>query len=241
MKLQPKCSSSPRRRPAPVAPDDPNRLSVDDAHILGVESATITGHTLKLIVLEPGAVRSTSTRFGLRWRNGSEPSRARRSASIHLDRSRAGSSTDFDICDHVRRRAETDCESRDDLWRAVSALMSEHLDRARPLWSFDVIGPLADGREAIAAESTTRWQTGSRQFASWTPSCGIRIKHHRSAAAGATRAAFCRRPHAARTRHDGCPAPCAVNSATPARALALRPADHCVARTGVHRSRRWPR
>ena len=29
--------------------------------------------------------------------------------------------------------------------------MSEHLDRARPLWTLDVIGPLADGREAIAA------------------------------------------------------------------------------------------
>ena len=28
--------------------------------------------------------------------------------------------------------------------------MSEHLDRARPLWTFDVLGPLADGREAIA-------------------------------------------------------------------------------------------
>ena len=28
--------------------------------------------------------------------------------------------------------------------------MSEHLDRARPLWTFDLIGPLDDGREAIA-------------------------------------------------------------------------------------------
>ena len=44
-----------------------------------------------------------------------------------------------------------DCVSQADLWRAVSGLMSEHLDRARPLWTFDVIGPLGDGREAIAA------------------------------------------------------------------------------------------
>jgi len=29
--------------------------------------------------------------------------------------------------------------------------MSEHLDRAQPLWTFDVIGPLEDGRDAIAA------------------------------------------------------------------------------------------
>jgi WS/DGAT/MGAT family acyltransferase len=29
--------------------------------------------------------------------------------------------------------------------------MSEHLDRSRPLWTLDLIGPLADGSEAIAA------------------------------------------------------------------------------------------
>jgi hypothetical protein len=56
---------------------------------------------------------------------------------------------DFDIRDHVRRQP-TACVTRADLWRIVSGLMSEHLDRNRPLWTFDVIGPLADGREAIA-------------------------------------------------------------------------------------------
>jgi diacylglycerol O-acyltransferase len=34
--------------------DEPDRLSADDARILGLESAAITGHTLKLNVLEPG-------------------------------------------------------------------------------------------------------------------------------------------------------------------------------------------
>ena len=33
---------------------DRDRLCDDDARILGLESATITGHTLKLLVLEPG-------------------------------------------------------------------------------------------------------------------------------------------------------------------------------------------
>jgi diacylglycerol O-acyltransferase / wax synthase len=37
-----------------VAPEDCDRLSDDDARILGLESAAITGHTLKLMVLEPG-------------------------------------------------------------------------------------------------------------------------------------------------------------------------------------------
>jgi hypothetical protein len=35
--------------------DDRDRLSADDAQILGVESAVITGHTLKPVVLEPSA------------------------------------------------------------------------------------------------------------------------------------------------------------------------------------------
>ncbi|MGI9164650.1 MAG: wax ester/triacylglycerol synthase domain-containing protein [Mycobacterium sp.] len=58
---------------------------------------------------------------------------------------------DFDIADHIRRVPTPDDGSQADLWRIVSTLMSEHLDRNRPLWTFDVIGPLADGREAIAA------------------------------------------------------------------------------------------
>src|SRR6476660_8356115 len=132
--------------------DDPDRLSADDAHILGVESAVITGHTLKLVVLEPGAgpldVEALRTAVAKRL-----PSQQR--ATQRVDTSgtapRWVEVTDFDICDHVRRRVISDCVSQADLWKAVSELMSEHLDRARPLWTFDVIGPLADGREAIAA------------------------------------------------------------------------------------------
>lgn len=59
---------------------------------------------------------------------------------------------DFDIRDHVRRvdvPAGTGT-GRADLWRIVGGLMSEHLDRAKPLWTFDVIGPFEDGSEAIA-------------------------------------------------------------------------------------------
>ncbi|MGB7360312.1 MAG: wax ester/triacylglycerol synthase domain-containing protein, partial [Mycobacterium sp.] len=53
---------------------------------------------------------------------------------------------DCDITSHVRCRSTST-----DLWQTVGELMAEHLDHSRPLWAFDVIGPLADGREAIAA------------------------------------------------------------------------------------------
>ena len=36
-------------------PDDSDRLSADDGRILSLESASIAGHTLKLMILEPGA------------------------------------------------------------------------------------------------------------------------------------------------------------------------------------------
>lgn len=130
--------------------DDPDRLSVDDAAILGAESATITGHTLKLVILEPGngLLDIEGLRSVVAERLLTQP-RATQRVDTSGSEPRWVAAADFDICDHVRRQ-EAECASQADLWRAVSALMSEHLDRARPLWTFDVIGPLADGREAIA-------------------------------------------------------------------------------------------
>ena len=134
-----------------MAGEDPDRLSVDDAHILALESAAITGHTLKLIVLEPGATQLDldALRAAVAQRLPRQPR-----ATERIDASgtwpRWIEAADFDIRDHVRRSINPDCVTRADLWRTVSALMSEHLDRSRPLWTFDLIGPLGDGREAIA-------------------------------------------------------------------------------------------
>ena len=48
---------------------------------------------------------------------------------------------------HVRQCAAADPT---ELRAVVGRLMSEPLDRSRPLWTIDLIGPLADGREALA-------------------------------------------------------------------------------------------
>ena len=135
-----------------MVPDDSDRLSDDDAHILGLESASITGHTLKLVVLEPGAgaLDVEALRAMVAERLPSQPRATHRVDTSGPD-PRWVPAGDFDIREHVRRRADASCISTTDLWRIVSGLMSEHLDRSRPLWTFDVIGPLADGREAIAA------------------------------------------------------------------------------------------
>ena len=131
--------------------DDPDRLEPDDAHILGMESAVITGHTLKLNILAPGTapLDVEALRDAVMKRLASAP-RATQRVDTSGREPRWVEATDFDIRDHIRRLSKPECLSRTDLWRAVSGLMAEHLDRARPLWTFDVIGPLADGSEAIA-------------------------------------------------------------------------------------------
>jgi diacylglycerol O-acyltransferase / wax synthase len=135
-----------------MARDDDDRLSADDARILNLESPAITGHTLKLVVLEPGTdpLDIDALRSAVAERLPRQP-RATQRVDTAGTEARWVEAADFDIRDHVRRRATSDCVSRADLWRAVSELMSEHLDRTRPLWTFDLIGPLGDGREAIAA------------------------------------------------------------------------------------------
>jgi len=135
-----------------VVGDDPDRLSDDDAHILGLESAAVTGHTLKLVVLEPGTdpLDVEALRTVVAQRLPGQPRATQRIDTSGAD-PRWVPAREFDIRDHVRRRSDPDCVSQTDLWRLVSGLMSERLDRSRPLWTFDVIGPLADGREAIAA------------------------------------------------------------------------------------------
>jgi WS/DGAT/MGAT family acyltransferase len=131
--------------------DDSDRLSADDAHILGLESSVITGHTLKLNIIAPGTapIDVDALRRTVAERLSSEP-RATQRVDASGPEPRWVEAEDFDIREHVRRHEVPGCESRDDLWNAVSGLMAEHLDRTRPLWTFDVIGPLADGREAIA-------------------------------------------------------------------------------------------
>ena len=133
-----------------MASADHDRLSADDARILAMESAVIAGHTLKLNVLEAGdPLDVDALRAAVEKRLPSQP-RATQRVDTSGPEPRWVQATDFDIRDHVRH-VGTSCVSRADLWRIVSGLMSEHLDRSRPLWTFDVIGPLADGREAIAA------------------------------------------------------------------------------------------
>ena len=127
-------------------------LSDDDAHILNLESTVITGHTLKLLILEPGSLPLDldALKSAVEQRLSTQP-RATQRVDTDGEKPRWVAAVDFDIDNHIRRVPTPDSATQNDLWRIVSGLMSTHLDRTRPLWTLDVIGPLADGREAVAA------------------------------------------------------------------------------------------
>jgi diacylglycerol O-acyltransferase / wax synthase len=131
-----------------------DRLSPDDARILGLETAAIKGHTCKVIVVEPGpqgalgvdAVRDRiATRVGLvpRFRQRVAPTPLGIAPPAWVD------DPDFDLDLHVRRVPTRSVVGADRLRAIVNELMSERLDHARPLWRVDVVTPLSGRRTAI--------------------------------------------------------------------------------------------
>ncbi len=136
-----------------MAPN-PEPLSPDDAAILALENEAIAGHTLKVAVLEPGKpleLERLRARIGERAR--SEPRALQR---VELPDGAADAACwvedqGFDVRAHVRRRPDSAGIDERELWRIAGEVMSERLDHERPLWALDLVGPLADGREAIVA------------------------------------------------------------------------------------------
>jgi diacylglycerol O-acyltransferase / wax synthase len=126
------------------------RLSVDDARILGLESDAITGHTLKLVVLasgEPLDLEALRAQVAARLPAGS---RGRQRVELQPDGSAEWVDDEgFDPAAHIERHPVAGCDDDAALWGEASALMAQRLDHQLPLWRFDLIGPLADGREAI--------------------------------------------------------------------------------------------
>jgi hypothetical protein len=122
-------------------------LSPADARILALESDTVRGHALKLLVLEPGdALDLETVRANVSERLSAFP-RGRQVVIDDGDGPAWSDAGEVDVARHVRRHAAGDPAA---LRAVVGRLMSEPLDRSLPLWSVDLVGPLADGREAIA-------------------------------------------------------------------------------------------
>jgi diacylglycerol O-acyltransferase len=131
----------------------PEPLSPDDAAILALESDAVAGHTLKLIVFEPGEepLDVEMLRASVAERLAGEPRALQR---VELDAEGSPiwvTDADFDIAAQVRSREGAEGGDETAMWAVAGELMSERLDHRRPLWALDLLGPLADGRQAIVA------------------------------------------------------------------------------------------
>jgi WS/DGAT/MGAT family acyltransferase len=131
-----------------------DRLSPDDTRILRLESDAIAGHTLKLVIVEPGREGQPLTverlRDRVQARLGGVPRARQRLAPTPL-RIAAPAWVDdasFDIRNHVRPASQPVVD-RAGLMRFVGKVMAERLDHAQPLWCVDVVGPGANGRTAL--------------------------------------------------------------------------------------------
>src|SRR5919108_3828764 len=129
------------------------RLSPDDFRILRLESESIAGHTLKLVIVDPdidgrpvtveaGPRRVPSRLAGIpRPRQRLAPTPLRLAAPVWVD------DAGFDIRNHIRAAPQLVGDGNE-LAQFAAGAMAERLDHARPLWCIDV-APLQDGRTAL--------------------------------------------------------------------------------------------
>ncbi len=131
-----------------------DRLSPDDARILGLETAAIKGHTCKVVLVEPGpagplgidAVRErVASRLDAvpRCRQRIAPTPLRVAPPAWVE------DADFDVARHVAPVESGPETAPERLREIVGELMSERLDHQHPLWRIDVVSPVAGGRTAI--------------------------------------------------------------------------------------------
>jgi diacylglycerol O-acyltransferase / wax synthase len=141
------------------------RLSVDDAEILRLESPVIKGHTGKILILAPDSAGEPLSVPRLRERvserMGTFPRLGQRVVEprLRLGRPAWVEADEIDLNWHVStprvapggapsRYGHADPLSDEELRAAVGELLSERLDHTRPLWRLDVM-PLTGGRTAI--------------------------------------------------------------------------------------------
>ncbi|MCW2951830.1 MAG: Acyltransferase [Conexibacter sp.] len=130
-----------------MPPDDLIPLAPEDRAILALESATIAGHTCKVVRLGGERLELAALRGRV----------AERIEQAPLLRRRLGGTPalpgwepdeDFAIAHHVGPAPVDEPVDRAGLRTLVARLFERHLDRARPLWRIELV-PLAGGGSAL--------------------------------------------------------------------------------------------
>jgi diacylglycerol O-acyltransferase / wax synthase len=121
-------------------------LTAEDREILALESATVVGHTCKVIRVGHGAPDLAALRARVAERLGATPALTRRLAETPAGPAWVPDDR-FDITNHV---AEARGAPRDPaaVRSVVADLFAERLDRSRPLWRIDLV-PVHGGQAAL--------------------------------------------------------------------------------------------
>lgn len=122
-------------------------LTAEDRAILRLESPTVVGHTAKLVQLGDPAPDAARLRARVARRLPSAPQ-----LTWRLDGPAAAPvwrPVAVDLAAHVGEVVAARPLDADGLRAEVARLFHERLDRSRPLWRMDLVGPLADGGTAL--------------------------------------------------------------------------------------------
>ena len=140
--------SEGQRQPPPPAGDatgsGPVPLSPADRAILALEGPTIAGHTCKVIRLGSPAPTAAALTEAVAARLPLAPALTWKLAGAPEAPYWQPDST-LDLRDHVAQLASVIQPDPAALNREVARLFLQRLDRDRPLWRIDLVGPLADG------------------------------------------------------------------------------------------------
>jgi diacylglycerol O-acyltransferase / wax synthase len=122
-------------------------LGPEDRAILSLESATVVGHTCKVLRLRPNALGVEELRARVAERIGRAPALTRRlTGSAQAPAWQAD--RDFDVAEHVVAAPIAGALDQEGLRQLVAELFEQRLDRERPLWRMD-FAALDDGGTAI--------------------------------------------------------------------------------------------
>jgi diacylglycerol O-acyltransferase len=138
-----------------VAQQHLERLSAVDASFLANESATSHMHVGAVVVLEGPAPPFEDFLDGLRSRLHLVPRYRQKLTHPPLDSGRPLWVDDpcFNLEYHVRQTALPRPGSEDQLMQLVARIMSQQLDRSKPLWEMWLVEGLADGGFALISKT----------------------------------------------------------------------------------------
>ncbi|MGH9097909.1 MAG: wax ester/triacylglycerol synthase domain-containing protein, partial [Acidimicrobiales bacterium] len=133
--------------PASTSVPESVTLTDEDLAILAKESQTVVGHVGKVIVVGPTLVVD-ELRASLERRIAALPSLTRRLGGPPGAPAWVPDPA-FRLEDHIVDATGPVALTTTDLNCQIAELFAQRLDRSRPLWRIDVLGPLEDGSRVL--------------------------------------------------------------------------------------------